>query len=119
MVGLLVANASKKSKGEYRSRPSQNVAAATESRLSLAAQVKGVDPTFSEPIFLEWATLLYVRANEAHGGPELDSVRPYFTVSGLRDLLKRDSTSAITDVRGVIVGSISLTHARVTQSSWG
>jgi predicted lipid-binding transport protein (Tim44 family) len=76
-----------------------------------SAIMRRVDPTFSEPLFLEWASLLYVRANEALGDSDLDAVRPYFTERALATLAQSGGGAAIKDVKGVIIGSISLLSA--------
>ena len=99
----------------YVSNQSAPVQVAT-AKQTPAQIVRSVDETFSEPVFLEWATLLYVRANEARD-EAIDSIRPYFSVNGLQNLMARDAGASIADVRGVIVGSISLNSAQVSQPS--
>jgi len=65
------------------------------------------DATFSEPVFLEWATLLYMRAFESVGSNDLEVLTPYFSAPVLDRLRIRYGTR-VTDVRGVVLGSIKL-----------
>ncbi len=81
---------------------------------SIAERVREKDPSFSEPVFLEWATLLYVRAMQARGFPKsLEAIAPWF-MEPEAQLNDRLGTFAAKHVRGVVVGSQQLSSFRVT-----
>jgi predicted lipid-binding transport protein (Tim44 family) len=75
---------------------------------SPALRLRRFDKGFSEPVFLEWASLLYVRAQEARGAGELDVLTPYFTPDALGALEQRDGQTPLAAVQGVVLGSVKL-----------
>ncbi len=80
--------------------------APTRSAQSVADELRAIDPSFSEPVFLEWATLLYVRAQTARGG-DTEALEPWFSQPA-EQLGPKLGTFTLTRVRGVVVGSQKL-----------
>jgi len=71
-----------------------------------ADAVAALDPTFSEPVFLEWVTLLYTRAQQGRG-KDRSALAPWF--ANVDEALPAVMGGLpVKDVRGVVVGSIKL-----------
>lgn len=96
----------KKAVYEPTSEDAGSTAPTRSSSPSVADRLRAVDPSFSEPVFLEWATLLYVRAQTARGG-DTEALEPWFTTPA-EQLGPKLGTFTITKVRGVVVGSQKL-----------
>lgn len=84
--------------------------------VSVAARMKTFDATFSEPVFLEWASLLYVRAFEAAGSRDLEVLTPYFSAPAL-GLIRRRYGPQVSDVQGVVLGAIKLVSVNANANS--
>jgi uncharacterized Zn finger protein (UPF0148 family) len=82
--------------------------------VDVVAQARAIDPTFSEPVFLEWATLLFIRAQETRG-VDREALRPWF-VNVDKALPPALGGEPIKGVRGVVVGAIRITGVRKTST---
>lgn len=77
---------------------------------SIAERMRALDESFSEPVFLEWATLLYVRAQSARGG-DVEALEPFFKDPATQ-LGRTLGAYTVSGVRGVVVGSQRLVDLR-------
>jgi hypothetical protein len=83
----------------------------------VAQRLRSRDPTFSEPVFLEWVTLLYLRAMQGRGVPSaMEAVAPWFA-DPQAQLSGRIGTYQVKRVRGVVVGSQKLLDAQLGPDS--
>jgi predicted lipid-binding transport protein (Tim44 family) len=116
VIGLLIAGAvtllqQREQRAGYVStpfappppRPQRNV----------AVRLKRLDPTFSETVFIDWATLLFARVHETRARRDLDAVG-LFLSSDLQDRLRRtpDEGRALRDIVGLAVGGVRLEGLR-------
>lgn len=76
------------------------------SRVPDLAALRAVDPLFSLPLFLDLARLVYVRAHEARGRNDAESVRAYVAPEVFQTLRARNA--ATSEVREVILGATNL-----------
>ncbi|NOY27979.1 MAG: TIM44-like domain-containing protein [Oligoflexia bacterium] len=70
------------------------------------------DPNFSEPLFIDFAQLVYARVQRARGDGDMDPLRPL-----LSDKIRRvlaSQRAGLSDVRDVIFGSTSITAIKST-----
>ncbi len=66
----------------------------------VAARLRSRDPSFSEAVFLEWVTLLYLRAMQGRGVPAaIEAVAPWFA-DPASQLSGRIGAHQVTGVRG-------------------
>jgi len=78
---------------------------------SWGQQGRTIDPTFSEVLFLERASLLITRTFEASTNPaNLDALSPYLTPEIATTIAARHQGAHA--VRGVVIGSIAVAHVR-------
>jgi predicted lipid-binding transport protein (Tim44 family) len=81
---------------------------------SVVRQLRAVDPSFSEPVFLEWAQLLFTRFHEARGSKDLSAVLPYLGEHVVEGMGAGPEGKPVTDVRGVVIGHSRLERAQVS-----
>ena len=79
-----------------------------EPALNLRA-VRGVDANFSEPAFLDFAQVVYVRCHQARGAGSLDSVAAYLSPSSRDMLLQR--SQGLEAVRDIVFGTTRIASA--------
>jgi predicted lipid-binding transport protein (Tim44 family) len=73
-----------------------------------ARLVRTIDPTFSEIVFLEWATLFFMRWHKARGENDLASIAPFLAPDVLNaSPRERD---ALKSVDGIVVGGAGITR---------
>lgn len=71
--------------------------------------VRSTDPFFSEPVFLDFAQLVYARAQEMRGTGRREPLEPWMASAAIDTLFSdRDGLESVTDV---IVGSIRIVSA--------
>ena len=77
------------------------------------AQLRKFDPNFSEIVFTDFCYALYGKAHDArgHGANELDQFSPYLSEAARRSLLQRNP-SGLAEVKGIIVGGMSVEDVR-------
>ena len=77
------------------------------------AQLRKFDPNFSEIVFTDFCYALYGKAHEARGqGPKvLDQFSPYLSETARKALLERNP-SGLKEVKGIIVGSMTVADVR-------
>ncbi|PWT88346.1 MAG: hypothetical protein C5B55_13290 [Blastocatellia bacterium] len=73
-------------------------------------QLRKFDPNFSEIVFTDFCYALYGKAHEArgHGSAALDLFSPYLSDDARKSLLQRNAPG-LTEVKGIIVGSMQVT----------
>src|SRR4030095_5654517 len=73
------------------------------------ARLRKFDPNFSEIVFADFAYALYGKAHDArgHGAAALDLLSPYLSENARKVLLNRNP-AGITEVKGIIVGSLRI-----------
>lgn len=71
------------------------------------ARLRKFDPNFSEIVFTDFAYALYGRAHDArgHGAAALELLSPYLSDNARKVLLNRNP-AGISEVKGIIVGSL-------------
>ena len=71
------------------------------------ARLRKFDPNFSEIVFTDFAYALYGKAHDArgHGAAALDLLSPYLSENARKVLLNRNP-AGISEVKGIIVGSL-------------
>ena len=76
-------------------------------------QLRRFDPNFSEIVFTDFAYTLYARAHHARvqGTKKLDQLSPYLSDSA-RQSLAQLTTAGVQEVKGIIVGAMSVTAIR-------
>lgn len=74
-------------------------------------ELRKFDPNFSEITFSDFAYSLYARAHEARGRGELDRYAPYLS-DGARNALRSRNPQNLREVRGVVIGSMSVAQFR-------
>jgi hypothetical protein len=84
-------------------------------RLSLAERIQNIDTTFSEPVFLEWLSLLYTRYHESRGTGDIGAIAAYLAPAVLRQPPREGGPVA--DVRGVVIGRVALKGLHQTPSA--
>ena len=73
------------------------------------ARLRKFDPNFSEIVFTDFAYAVYGKAHDArgHGAAALDLLSPYLSENARKTLLNRNP-AGITEVKGIIVGSLRI-----------
>jgi len=76
-------------------------------------QLRKFDPHFSEIVFTDFCYALYGKAHDArgHGPAALDQFSPYLSEGARKALLERN-LSGLTEVKGIIVGSLRIEDIR-------
>ncbi len=69
------------------------------------------DPNFSEITFNDFCYSLYAKAHYARGAEDLDRFAPYLSEAA-RIALRSRNPAGLTEVRGVVVGAMSVTSMR-------
>ncbi|MGH9904324.1 MAG: hypothetical protein ACRD8U_01930, partial [Pyrinomonadaceae bacterium] len=71
------------------------------------------DPNFSEIVFTDFCYALYGKAHEARGqgAAALDVFSPYLSETARNELLRRNP-SGLKEVKGIIVGAMSVVNVR-------
>lgn len=105
---IIVVSVAKRKRGAVYAPTGEGVAPPPHRTVSIAERMRALDPSFSEPVFLEWATLLFIRAQKARGG-DLAGLEPWFT-KPTEQLGPRLGDFTLSQVRGVVVGSQKLTE---------
>lgn len=72
------------------------------------------DPNFSETLFLDFVCSLYSQVHEARGRGDVARFAAYLTGGARKKIAGDNRAGNLTDVKGVIVGSVS-----IKQISWG
>ena len=77
------------------------------------AQLRKFDPNFSEIVFTDFCYALYGKAHDArgHGANALDQFSPYLSETARKSLLQRNP-AGLSEVKGIIVGAMSITNIR-------
>jgi len=83
---------------------------------NIATQMKRLDATFSETVFVEWATLMFARVQEARARKDFDAVA-LFLSAGLQQHLRqaRDEGKPLKDLVGLAIGSARIEGLRRPQ----
>jgi hypothetical protein len=76
-------------------------------------QLRKFDPNFSEIVFTDFCYALYGKAHDArgHGPKTLDQFSPYLSEAARKALLERNP-EGLKEVKGIIVGSMSVADVR-------
>src|SRR6266480_1489218 len=76
-------------------------------------QLRKFDPNFSEIVFTDFCYALYGKAHDArgHGPAALDQFSPYLSEGARKGLLERNP-SGLSEVKGIIVGSLEVEDIR-------
>ena len=74
-------------------------------------QLRKFDPNFSEIVFTDFAYALYAKAHQARGkgAAAINELSPYLSEPARQNLLQRNP-SGLREVKGVIVGALSITN---------
>jgi hypothetical protein len=72
------------------------------------------DPNFSEPLFLDFVCSLYAQIHEARGRGDVQKFAAYLSGGARKKIAGDNRAGTLTDVKGVIVGSVS-----IKQIIWG
>lgn len=72
------------------------------------ARLREQDPNFSEPLFLDFAQMIYARYQEARGGANLEGLRPYLSDLLWQKLSLGEPGVERAQVTHVIVGSLAI-----------
>ncbi|HEX7831825.1 MAG TPA: transporter [Thermoanaerobaculia bacterium] len=75
-------------------------------------ELRRFDPNFSNVTFHDFCYSLYGRAQQARGAGTLDQYAPYLSADARRALQSRNP-KGLREVNGIIIGSFSVTAARV------
>lgn len=97
----------------HRTRTSSPRTLDVAAPLSRAMNPKAVveqDPNFSEPLFIDFVQLAYVRAQVARGDGQTEALRPLMTDAAIASLLSQRGN--LKEVRDVIFGSTNLAGLR-------
>ncbi|HEX4824744.1 MAG TPA: TIM44-like domain-containing protein [Candidatus Polarisedimenticolaceae bacterium] len=71
--------------------------------------VRATDPMFSEPVFLDFAQLVYVRAHELRGKGSREPLAPWMSAAAIDTLFAdRQGLDAVDDV---VIGAVKVTQA--------
>lgn len=81
-----------------------------------AAAIRGADPNFSEPLFVDFAQLVYVRGLEARGSGSTTLLAGLFASEAVKTLLAR--REGIEAVRDVIFGATRIASAQLEGGSF-
>jgi predicted lipid-binding transport protein (Tim44 family) len=74
-------------------------------------ELRRFDPDFSEITFSDFCYSLYAKAQHARGAGDLDRYAPYLS-AGARQVLRQRNVAGLTEVRGVVVGAMTITNIR-------
>jgi hypothetical protein len=73
--------------------------------------LRAFDPNFSEITFSDFCYSLYAKAHHARGAKDLDRYAPYLSEAA-RIALRSGNPGGLTEVRGIIIGSMKITGLR-------
>lgn len=77
-------------------------------RTNLALRLRALDPTFSEPVFIDWANLMFTRFHEARGTGDIDAIAPYLSDLAVKDLARGPESGPVKELHGLVIGSTRL-----------
>ena len=75
---------------------------------NVAPRLRALDPSFSEPVFLDWANLIFTRFHEARGTGDIDAIAPYLSEFAVKDLARGPESGPVKELHGLVIGSTRL-----------
>ncbi len=120
VVVLIFRHRARRRGAGRRARPTRRTARATAAQRNAAVaaglhRLRDEDPSFSQPLMLDFVQLLYVRAHEHRGSGKLANLAPYLSRAVRKQLGQQASLGQLSGVREIVIGSSRI----VEVGGWG